>query len=138
MWEAILNILVIMGWLGVILAILAVVNIVTGTLINIWKNKEKFDKSKMFKGIIKFIVFYTSAAFISIAFTMLPFINEMIINAFNIELISDEILNTISSVGVLSIVISTIVIEAKKAIQGIIDLAKISSNTEISIKDEKE
>lgn len=137
MWEAILNILVIMGWLGIILVILAVVNIVTGTLINIWKNKEKFDKSKMFKGIIKFIVFYISAAFISIAFTMLPFINEMIINAFNIELISDEILNTISSVGVLSIVISTIVIEAKKAIQGIIDLAKISSNTEIIIKDEK-
>lgn len=132
MWQAILNILVIIGWLGIILGILAIVNIVTGTLINIWKNKEQFNIKKMFKGIIKVIAFFISSAFVAIAFTMLPFINEMIINAFNIELISNDILNTFSSAGVLGTVISVIVIQAKKAIKGIADLANITSDIEIT------
>lgn len=126
MYEAILNTLVIMGWLGITLAILAIVNIVTGTLVNIWKNKEKFDWRKMIKGIVKVVAFFISSAFVAVAFTMLPFINEMITNAFNTELISSDILNTFSSVGVLGIVISTITVQAKKAIQGIAELANIT------------
>jgi hypothetical protein len=35
MWDAILNTLIIMGWLGITLGILAIVNVITGTLINI-------------------------------------------------------------------------------------------------------
>lgn len=126
MYEAILSTLTIMGWLGITLAILAIVNIVTGTLVNIWKNKEKFDWRKMVKGIIKVVAFFISSAFVAVAFTMLPFINEMITNAFNTELISSDILNTFSSVGVLGIVISTITVQAKKAIQGIAELANIT------------
>ena len=126
MWDAILNTLIIMGWLGITLGILAIVNIITGTLISIWKNKEKFNGKKMIKGIIKVIAFFISSAFVAVAFTMLPFINTMITDAFNIELISSEILNTFSSVGVLGIVISTITVQAKKAIQGVADLANIS------------
>ena len=126
MYEAILSILTIMGWLGITLAILAIVNIVTGTLVNIWKNKEKFDWRKMVKGIVKVVAFFISSAFVAVAFTMLPFINTMITDAFNIELISSEILNTFSSVGVLGIVISTITVQAKKAIQRIADLVNIS------------
>lgn len=128
MWEAILNTLVIMGWLGITLGILAIVNIVTGTLVNIWKNNEEFDWKKMVKGIIKVLAFFISSAFVAIAFTILPFINQMITDAFAIELISNEILNTFSSVGILGIVISTITVQAKKAIQGITNLANISSN----------
>ena len=130
MIEAILNTLMIMGWLGVILGILAIVNIVTKTLVNIWENNEKFDWKKMVKGIVKVIVFFISSAFVAVAFTMFPSISEMITNTFNIELISQEILNTFSSVGVLSIVISTIIIQAKKAIEGITELSKISSDNE--------
>lgn len=126
MWDAILNTLIIMGWLGITLGILAIVNVITGTLINIWKNKEQFNGKKMIKGIIKVIAFFISSAFVAVAFTMLPFINTMITDAFNIELISSEILNTFSSVGVLGIVISTITVQAKKAIKGIADLANIS------------
>ena len=82
----------------------------------------------MFKGIIKVISFFLCSAFVAVAFTILPFINEMITNAFNIELISNELLNTFSSAGVLGVVISTIAAQGKKAIQGIIDLSNISSN----------
>lgn len=129
MKEAILNTLLIMGWLGVVLATLAIVNILTGTLTNMWTKNEKFDIKKMSKGIIKVISFFICSAFVAVVFTMLPFINEMINNIFNIELISNELLNTFSSVGVLGVVISTITTQGKKAIQGIIDLANISSNS---------
>lgn len=129
MKEAILNTLLIMGWLGVVLATLAIVNILTGTLTNMWTKNEKFDIKKMLKGIIKVISFFICSAFVAVVFTMLPFINEMINNIFNIELISNELLNTLSSVGVLGVVISTITTQGKKAIQGIVDLANISSNS---------
>lgn len=127
MWETILNTLTIMGWLGIVLIILSIINIVTGTLINIWKNQEKFDWKKMAKGIIKVLIFFISSAFVGVAFTILPFINEMITNAFGTELISNDVLNTFSSVGILGIVISTITIQAKKAIEGIKNLANIST-----------
>ena len=81
-----------MGWLGIALAILAIVNIVTGTLINIWSGKETFNGKKMIKGIAKILAFYVCSAFVSVAFTMLPFINEMIINAFGVILLSSELL----------------------------------------------
>ena len=130
MIEVILNTLTIMGWLGIVLSILAIVNITTQTLVNIWNNKEKFDWKKMIKGIVKILVFFISATFVSIAFTILPFINIMITNSFGTELISNQVLNTFSSVGILGIVISTITIQAKKAIEGVTNLANISSNTD--------
>lgn len=130
MTEAIINTLIIMGWLGVVLGILAIINIVTKTLINVWNNKEKFNWKKMVKGIIKVLVFFISSAFVAIAFTILPFINIMITNSFGKELISNEVLNTFSSVGVLAIVVSTITIQAKKALNSILELANISSDIE--------
>ena len=90
-----------------------------------------FKWKKLFKGLGKAGVFYISAAFLSVAFTMLPFINEMITDAFGTVLISTELLNTLSSVGVLGVVASVIVIQAKKAIQGITSLANMSSDTEV-------
>lgn len=130
MTEAIINTLIIMGWLGIVLGILAIINIVTKTLINVWNNKEKFNWKKMVKGIIKVLVFFISSAFVAIAFTILPFINIMITNSFGKELISNEVLNTFSSVGVLAIVVSTITIQAKKALNSILELANISSDIE--------
>jgi len=78
MIEAILNILIIMGWLGIVLSILAVVNIITQTLVNIWNKGENFNWKKMIKGIVKVLVFFISSAFVSVAFTILPFVNTMI------------------------------------------------------------
>ena len=141
MVEAILKTLQIMGWLGIALAILAIVNIVAGTLINIWSGKETFNGKKMIKGIAKVLAFYVCSVFVAIAFTMLPFINEMITNAFGIILLSSELLNTLSSVAVLGVVTAAIVVQGKKAIQGVVDLANISSDTEVitwEVKDDEE
>lgn len=130
MLEAIILTLKIMGWLGIVLGILVSVNIVTGTIVNIWSGKETFSWKKMLKGISKSVIFYFSAVAIGVAFTMLPFINEMITSAFGIMLLSNEMLNTLSSVGVLGVVVSTIVVQGKKAIAGVVNLANISSNSE--------
>lgn len=141
MVEAILKTLQIMGWLGIALAILAIVNIVTGTLINIWSGKESFNGKKMIKGIAKVLTFYICSVFVAVAFTMLPFINEMITNAFGVILLSSELLNTLSSVAVLGVVTAAIVVQGKKAIQGVVNLANISSDTEVitwEVKDDEE
>lgn len=141
MVEAILKTLQIMGWLGIALIILATVNIVTGTLINIWSGKENFNENKMIKGIIKVLVFYICSVLVAVAFTILPFINEMITNAFGVILLSSELLNTLSSVAVLGVVTAAIVVQGKKAIRGIVDLANISSDTEVitwEVKDNEE
>lgn len=130
MLEAIMLTLKIMGWLGIVLGILVGVNIVTGTIVNIWSGKETFSWKKMLKGISKSVIFYFSAVAIGVAFTMLPFINEMITSTFGIMLLSNEMLNTLSSVGVLGVVVSTIVVQGKKAIAGVVNLANISSDSE--------
>ena len=119
----------IMGWLGVILGILVIVNTVCGTVTNI-TNGESFSWKKMLKGLAKAAIFYGSAICTSVAFTMLPYINEMIVNSFGVILLSTELLNTLSSVAVLGIVVSTVVVQAKKAIEGIIKLANISVGEE--------
>jgi len=129
MLETIIETLIIMGWLGIVLIILAFVNILTGTLVNIWSGKEKFNGKKMAQGITKVIAFYVCAVFVAVAASLLPSINTMITNAFQVQLLTDELLNTFSSIAVLGVVISTIVVHAKKAIIGIGELATLSSKT---------
>lgn len=95
----------------------------------------------MIKGITKVLTFYICSVLVAIAFTMLPFINEMITNAFGVILLSSELLNTLSSVAVLGVVTAAIVVQGKKAIQGVVDLANISSDTEVitwEVKDDEE
>lgn len=130
MLEAIIETLKIMGWLGVILGILVTVNITTSTIHNIWSSKELFSWKKMLKGIGKSLVFYLSAVAISVACTMLPYVNEMITASFGVMLVSNETLEVLSSVGILGIVMSTIVIQAKKAITGISTLSNVSTSDE--------
>lgn len=139
MLEAIIETLKIMGWLGVVLGILVTVNITTSTIHNIWSSKELFSWKKMLKGIGKSLVFYLSAVAISVACTMLPYVNEMITASFGVMLVSNETLEVLSSVGILGIVMSTIVIQAKKAITGISTLSNVStSDEEITWKVEEE
>jgi phage-related holin len=139
MLEAIIETLKIMGWLGIILGILVTVNISTSTIHNIWSSKELFSWKKMLKGIGKSLVFYLSAVAISVACTMLPYVNEMITASFGVMLVSNETLEVLSSVGILGIVMSTIVIQAKKAITGISTLSNVStSDEEVTWKVEEE
>ena len=130
MLEAIMNTLQIMGWLGIILGILVVVNITTRTIYNVWSSKELFSWKKMLKGIGKSVVFYFSAVAISVAFSMLPYVNEMITTSFGVMLVSNEMLETLSSVGVLGIVMTAVVLQAKNAIAGITEMSKVSTGDE--------
>lgn len=129
MLEAIISTLSIMGWLGIVLGILVIVNTLCGTMRNIYEGQE-FTWKRLFTGLLKSIAFYIGAAMVGVAFTMLPYINEMIIAGFNVTLLSTELLNALSSVGVLGTVVSTITVQGKKAIQGIVELAQVSADTE--------
>lgn len=125
MLEAILATLKTMGWLGIILGMLVIVNTTCGIIHNMSKGEE-FSWEKLLKGLGKALVFYISSALTAVAFTMLPFINNMITDSFGVVLLSPEILNTLSSVAVLGIVVTTVVVQSKKAIKGIIELANVS------------
>lgn len=130
MLEAIMEILKIMGWLGAVLGILAFVNIVCGCIANV-NAGQPFSWKKFFKGILKVVIFYLSAVCVAVAFTMLPYINIMITNAFGVILISSEMLNTLSSVAVLGIVVTSVINQAKKAFENIKKLSEMSSDIEV-------
>lgn len=129
MAEAILSTLSIMKWLGIVLGMLVAVNTVCHTVTNI-QDGESFSIKKLLKGIGKSVIFYGSAVLTSVAFTMLPYINEMITTGFGVELISSDLLNTLSSVAVLAVVTATVVIQGKKALLGVIDLSNMSTGSE--------
>jgi len=138
MLEAILSTLRIMGWLGVVLGILAIVNISTSTIYNIWSSKEKFSWKKLIKGFVKVAVFYASAAALSVAFTILPFINEMITTTFGTELIGNDTLQTLSSVGVLGTVVTAIIMQGKRALTALVKMQEVSTSEEITWSIEEE
>lgn len=129
MLETILKTLEIMGWLGIILAILAFVNMLTGTLTNVWCKGQKFDIKRLLQSIGKVVAFYICAALVGVAFAALPLINDMINVAFETTLISNELLNTFSSVAILTEIISVLVVQAKKAYNSIVNLADIIFDT---------
>ena len=120
-----------MGWLGIILSLLVIVNTICGTVFNVVAKKETFSWKRLAKGVGQAVIFYISAVLTSVAFTMLPYINAMIANSFGVVLLTDELLNTLSSMGVLAVVVSSIVVQGKKAIANTIQLANMSGNTEV-------
>lgn len=129
MLEAIMSILFIIAWLGVVLGILLVTNTLCGTVSNVLFNKEKFSFKRLFTGIGKGLVFYISSALTCIAFTILPFINEMITTSFDTVLISNDLLSTLSSVGILAMIVTAIVTQGKNAITSISKLANATAIT---------
>ena len=135
MGKAVSKVLEIFGWLGIILGILVLINTVCGIIFNMNKKGEKFSFKILFKGLLKALVFYLCSGALAIAFTMLPYVNEMITNTYGIQLIANETLNTLSAVAVLGIVINAIVTQGKKAIEGIQQLltVKVSEQKNLSI-----
>lgn len=127
MYEALMSTMKIMGWLGIILGLLTIVNTVCGIIVNINKSGNKFSFKILFKGLFKAIVFYGCSALLAIAFTILPYVNEMITNVYGVQFISSETLTTLSTVAVLGIVIGVIVVQGKKALEGLVDLTTIKA-----------
>lgn len=138
MLDTILSTLTIMGWMGIVLGILVIVNVSTSSIYNVWSSKERFSWKKMLKGLVKAVVFYISAAALSVAFTILPFINDMISNSFGTELISNDVLEMLSSAGVLGTVITAIVMQGKRALTGLLKMQEVSTSEEITWNVEEE
>ena len=61
---------------------------------------------------------------------MLPYINNMISDSFGVVLLTEDLLKTLSSVGVLGIVVSVITIQAKNAIKNTVQLANMGNQPE--------
>lgn len=129
MLETIIEVLKIMGWLGVILGILTFVNTICGIITNLDRG-EKFNLKKLLKGLLKAVMFYLSAVFTSIAFTMLPFINTMITKIFEIELLSSDTLNTLSTIAILGIIVAAIITQGKGAIENVNRLSIMSADVD--------
>lgn len=129
MLETIIEVLKIMGWLGVILGILTFVNTICGIITNLDRG-EKFNLKKLLKGLLKAVMFYLSAVLTSIAFTMLPFINTMITKIFEIELLSSDTLNTLSTIAILGIIVAAIITQGKGAIENVNRLSIMSADVD--------
>lgn len=129
MLETIIEVLKIMGWLGVILGILTFVNTICGIITNLDRG-EKFNLKKLLKGLLKAVIFYLSAVLTSIAFTMLPFINTMITKIFEIELLSSDTLNTLSTIAILGIIVAAIITQGKGAIENVNRLSIMSADVD--------
>lgn len=130
MLESIISTLKAMGWLGIVLALLMIVNTACGAMYNVGSGKEKFSFKRLLGGVGKALVFYISAAFTGIAFSMLPHINAMIGEVYGMQLFADEMLHSLSSVGILGVVVSIITTQAKRAITSIVNLANMGNKTE--------
>ena len=130
MLEAILSTLKAMGWLGIVSVLLMIVNTICGAVFNVSTGKEKFSFKRLLGGIGKALVFYISSALAGVAFSMLPYINVMIGDVFGMQLFADELLHSLSSVGILGVVVSVITMQAKRAINSIVKLANMGNQTE--------
>ena len=129
MLETIIEVLKIMGWLGIILGILTFVNTICGIITNLDRG-EKFNLKKLLKGLLKAVMFYLSAVLTSIAFTMLPFINTMITKIFEIELLSSDTLNTLSTIAILGIIVAVIITQGKGAIENVNRLSIMNADVD--------
>lgn len=117
----------IMGWLGLVLGLLTLVNVTCKAFYNVTQLKQKFSWNRIFHGFRKMLLFYLSSICVSVAFSILPYVNVMINEAFNIELISNEMLEQLSALGVLAICLNTIIAHGKKALQGITALGQLKN-----------
>lgn len=136
---AILNVLRIMGMIGVVLFLLASVNTVCSTVYNVSGKQEGFSWRRLFKGIGKTALFYVSSIFVAVAFTILPFINGMISTVFGQMMIDTDTLQNLSGIGVLGVCVSVILQQGSKAFEALKKLGELKSdNEEVTWKVEEE
>lgn len=129
MFEIILPTLSIMGYLGIILGILVLINTVCGIMKNTSEG-QAFSGKILFKGLLKAAIFYVCAAALGVAFTMLPEVNGMIEQVAGVQLFGQETLNTLSSVAVFSVVVAAVIAQGQSALEGIIELLSVKVNPE--------
>ena len=119
-----------MGYLGIILGILVLINTICGVIKNTSEGQE-FSWKVLGKGLLKALIFYICSALLGVAFTMMPSVNTMITDVTGAQLFSPETLNTLSSVAVFTVVVAAIVAQGKKALEGIIELLEVKVSGEL-------
>ena len=129
MWETILATLTIMGYLGIILSILVLINTICGIVKNTSEG-QKFSVKILFKGLLKALIFYLCSSLLSIAFSMIPEVNGIITDVAGVQLFGQDTLITLSNVAVFTVTVSAIVAQGKKALEGVIELLSVKVNTE--------
>lgn len=129
MLETIMPTLSIMGYLGIILGILVLINTVCGIMKNMNEGQE-FSFAILFRGLLKAVIFYACSSMMSVAFAMLPEVNAMIQNLTGIQLFGQETLNTLSSVAVFTVVVAAVTAQGKSALEGITGLLNVKINNE--------
>lgn len=105
-------------WIGFLLFLCSSVNIIGNTYLNI-KSGEKFSWKKLFKGIGKVMLQWVLSTILAIVCNILPFINVMIVEVYGVALIGNEVLTTLSAIGIVGIGINSMIIQAKKALEAI-------------------
>lgn len=128
--RAILEVLQVMGLMGVVLFLLAAVNTVCSTVYNVSGMKENFSLRRLMKGVGRTALFYGSSIFVAIAFTILPFVNDMISTVFGQDIIDTAMLESLSGVGVLGVCISVVLQQGTKAFEGIRKLGNMKMDDE--------
>ena len=127
MLELILPVLSIMGYLGIILGILVLINTVCGIIKNTSVG-QPFSWKILFKGLLKALVFYGCSVLLSIAFVMLPEVNMMITENIGVPLFSQETLTTLSDAAVFAVVVTSVVAQGKSALEGVTELVGVKVN----------
>jgi hypothetical protein len=117
----------ILGILGLIFLGLTGINTVTGTFFNISSGKEKFSWRKLGKGLLKSTLFYVCSCLVAVLFNLIPIANSMIIAAYGITLISQEVLKVLSVTSILGAIVAVCIQQGKKAIEGIGKLGQIKA-----------
>lgn len=129
MWEMVLSTLSVMGYLGIVLGILVLINTVCGIIKNTSEGQQ-FSWKILGKGLLKAFVFYVCSTLLGIAFTMLPEVNRMIQEVAGVQLFAQDTLNTLSSVAVFAVVVAAVISQGKSALEGVTELLQVKINGE--------
>jgi hypothetical protein len=124
-----------MGYLGIILGILVLINTVCGIIKNT-NEGQKFSWKILGKGLLKALVFYICSTLLGIAFTMLPEINTMIQQVTGVQLFAQDTLNTLSSVAVFAVVVAAVIAQGRSALEGVTELLAVKINPDKILKEE--
>jgi hypothetical protein len=129
MLEAVLSTLSIMGYLGIVLGVLVLINTICGIIKNT-SNGEPFSWKILGKGLLKAFVFYACSTMLGIAFTMIPEVNKMIQDVAGVQLFAQDTLNTLSSVAVFAVVAAAVISQGKSALEGVTELLQVKVSGE--------
>lgn len=105
-----------MGFLGIVLALIAIANISMGTYYNVAVCKKPFEIGKFFLGFLKAIIVFISVCFLTAGVTILP----LALTEFGFDKIVDpEVFNVFSITAIAALMLKTIIAQGTGAIENL-------------------